>query len=261
MKLSCQEGMVPGKTLEEKLARSEQYGFEGIEFGGSGLAQRRREIARLTAKGKVKPSSICSGYRGCLLSPEPQDRLLAIGDIKELLQVSADIGAVGLIVVPIFGKPQLPDLSPYQDAVELERELLLQLLEKLSLHAEKVGSVVLLEPLNRYETHFVNRLEQAVEIVRKINSPGLKIMADFFHMSIEEANIPQAIREAGELIWHVHLADSNRLLPGWGHTDFKAGFQALREAGLDKYMALECSIPGDSEVDLPKTVKYLKGWM
>ncbi len=63
MKLSCQEGMVPGKTLEEKLARSEQYGFEGMEFGGSGLAQRRREIARLTAKGKVKASSICAGYR------------------------------------------------------------------------------------------------------------------------------------------------------------------------------------------------------
>ena len=80
-------------------------------------------------------------------------------------------------------------------------------------------------------------------------------------MSIEEANIPQAIQEAGELIWHVHLADSNRLLPGWGHTDFKAGFQALKKTDFDKYMALECGIPGAPEVDLPKTVEYLRGWM
>ncbi len=261
MKLSCQEGMVPGRSLEEKLARLEQYGFEGIELGGSGLTQRSREIARLTAKSKVKPSSVCIGYRGCLLSPEPQERELAVRDMKELLQACADIGAAGVILVPIFGKPQLPDLSPYRDAVGLEQELLLRLLEEISLYAEKVGSAILLEPLNRYETHFINRLEQAVEIVRKINSPGLKIMADFFHMNIEEADISKAILEAGELIWHVHLADSNRLLPGWGHTDFKSGFQALKKVGFDKYMSLECGIPGDPEVELPKTVEYLKGCM
>ncbi len=261
MRLSCQEGLVPGKTLAEKFAKLEQYGYDGIEVSGIGLAQRSKEIAKLAASNKVKPSSVCIGYRGCLLSPEPQERQLAVKDIKELLEVCADIGAIGLIVVPIFGKPQLPDLSPYGDAVQLERELLLRLLEDLSLHAEKVGSAILIQPLNRYETHLLNCLAQSVEIVRKINSPGLKIMADFFHMNIEEPDIPQAILKAGELIWHVHLADNNRLLPGLGHIDFKAGFQALKKVDFDKYMALECRNPGDPEIYLPETATYLRKCM
>ncbi|MEM2936505.1 MAG: sugar phosphate isomerase/epimerase, partial [Candidatus Bathyarchaeia archaeon] len=86
----------------------------------------------------------------------------------------------------------------------------------------------------------------------------VKIMADFFHMSIEEADIPASIKKAADYIVHVHLADSNRLLPGHGHTDFKRGFAALKKIGYRNFMALECGIPGDPEIELPKCVKYLK---
>ena len=64
-------------------------------------------------------------------------------------------------------------------------------------------------------------------------------MADFFHMSIEERDIAASIADAGDWIAHVHLADSTRELPGYGHTDFESGFAALKETGFDKFMSLE----------------------
>lgn len=184
-----------------------------------------------------------------------------MADIKELLQIAADLGAIGLIVVPIFGPPRLPDLSPYASPVELEHQLALKLLDEMGEAAVKAGAILLVEPLNRYETHFINRLEQAVDICETVGNPNVKIMADFFHMSIEERDIPASIRAAGDWIYHVHLADSTRLLPGHGHTDFKSGFAALMDLGYDKYMAMECGIPGPAEIELPKSAQYLKSQM
>ncbi|HID05862.1 MAG TPA: sugar phosphate isomerase/epimerase [Armatimonadetes bacterium] len=261
MKLACQEGLVPGASLEEKLDKLAEWGYEGIEFGGAGLAERADAIKRAVEGHPVRVSTICAGYRGTPLDADTETRQTAVRDIKELLSIAADIGAVGLIFVPIFGGPRIPDLSPYKSAVEMERELLLCLLDDLGEHAERVGAYLLLEPLNRYETHFLNRLEQAVEICNQVGNPYVRIMADFFHMNIEEADIPASIRQAGEWIYHVHLADSNRLLPGLGHTDFQSGFVALKEIGFDKYMALECGVPGDPNELLPKTAAYLKECM
>lgn len=261
MKISAQEGMVPGKTLAEKLDNLEKYGYEGIEFGGGGLEARQDEIIKAVSQSKVKPSSICAGYRGCLLDPSKEQRDLAMFDMKKLLTVAGNIGAVGLIMVPIFGGPRIPDLLPYKSVRELQMELLVTLLKELGDYAKEAGSIVLVEPLNRYETHFINRLEQGVEVCKKVNSPNVKIMADFFHMSIEERSIPKSIEEAGEYIYHMHLADSTRLLPGYGHTDFKTAFDSLKKVGFDKYMAMECGIPGDSAVELPKSANYLKQWI
>ncbi len=261
MKLAAQEGMVPGRTLVEKLDNLEKYGYEGIEFGGRGLEERQDEVIDAVSQSKVKPSTICAGFRGCLLDTSKEQRDLAMSDMKKLLKVAANINAVGLIMVPIFGGPRIPDLSPYKTARELEMELLVTLLKELGSYAEEVGSIVLVEPLNRYETHLLNRLEQGVEVCKRVSSPNVKIMADFFHMSIEERDIAKSIEEAGEYIYHVHLADSTRLLPGYGHTDFKSGFAALKKIGYDKYMALECGIPGDREVELTKSAEYMKQWI
>jgi len=270
MKLACQEGMAPSGTLQEKLDYLAEYGYEGIEFWGAqfvdtdtdGMRKERvAEVRRLTENHRVKPSTICAGYRGALLDADRHQRELAVHDIETLLYAAGEIGAVGVIVVPIFGSPRIPDLTPYATALELEAELLCKLLEPLSKVAEKAGSYILLEPLNRYETHYMNRLEQAANICHRVGSPNLKLMADFFHMNIEERDIPAAIRGAKEYLAHVHLADSNRLLPGYGHTDFRSGFAALREIGYTGYMALECGIPGDPREELPKCAHYLRAQM
>lgn len=258
MKLACQEGLVPGNSLPERLEKLAAWGYEGIEFWGGGIKERVAEIQSALKHSPVRASTICAGFRGCLLDADPAQRELAMHDIRDLLYVAGDIGAVGLIVVPIFGGPRIPDLRPLASPEQLERDLLLKLLEDLLPTAEKAGAHLLLEPLNRYETHFLRRLEQAVAFCEALPHPNLKIMADFFHMAIEEADIAASIRAAGAHLAHVHLADSNRLLPGQGHTDFKSGFEALRAIGYTGYMALECGIAGDPEVELPRAAAYLK---
>jgi sugar phosphate isomerase/epimerase len=258
VKIACQESLLPGRDLLEKAENAKKFGFEGIELWGSGLKERVGEIKKVMDKVGIPVSTICAGYRGTPLDADRSQRELAIEDSKEILSVAADLGAVGMIFVPIFGHPRMPDLSPLYNPYELERELLLKLLDDLGAHAEKVGTYLLLEPLNRYETHFINRLEQAVWFCEKVGREGVKIMADFFHMSIEESDLAQAIRAAGPYIKHVHLADSNRLLPGWGHTDFKTPFAALKEIGYENFMAMECGVPGNPEESLPKSVNYLR---
>ncbi len=258
MKLACQEGLVPGNSLPERLERLAEWGYEGIELWGGGLKERVAEVQDALKSSPIRVSTICAGFRGCLLDANPTERELAMRDIRDLLFVAGDLGAVGLIVVPIFGGPRIPDLSPLATPMQLEQDLLHRLLEDLAQTAEKAGSLILLEPLNRYETHLLRRLEDAVAVCQAINHPNVKIMADFFHMSIEEANIPEAIRNAGEWIAHVHLADSNRLLPGQGHTDFGAGLNALKEIGYTGYMALECGIAGDPTEQLPRTAQFLR---
>jgi sugar phosphate isomerase/epimerase len=261
MKLAVQEGMLPGKTLVEKMNNCKKFGYEGVEFWGSGLAARVDEIKAACAKTGVAASTICAGYPGCPLDASKEERDRAFNGCLELLEVAGEIGAVGLIFVPIFGGPRVPDLSPFKTAVETETEILVRLCKQLAKKAEKCKTLLLLEPLNRYETHLLCRLEQGVEICERVNAPGIAIMADFFHMAIEEQRIDKSIEKAAKWIAHFHLADSIRWLPGYGHTDFKSGFAAVKKIKFRNYMALECHIPGDPLVELPKCAKYLKGCM
>jgi len=250
MKLSCQEGIVPGRDLNERLDNLAKYGFEAIEFRGSDLYGRAEEIIKATSGHQIKPSSISVGYRGCLLSDKKNERELAVSDIKQLLLIAKEIGALGLVTVPIVGEAQINDLSPNRNQRQLEEELLVVLLKELSDYAKELNTFIFLEPLNRYETHLINTLQQAVDICKKVDSPNVRVLADFFHMSIEERDIPTSIRAAGEYIYHVHLADSNRLLPGFGHTDFRAGFEALKSIGYKNYMAFEAGFPGEIRENL-----------
>lgn len=102
--------------------------------------------------------------------------------------------------------------------------------------------MLLLEPLNRYETYFMNTQDDGVALAERINRPGVAIMSDLFHVSIEETDSPAALRRAGTWVRHVHLADNMRLEPGSGCTDFKACLAALADIGFGDYIALECGL-------------------
>lgn len=258
MKIASQLRLVPGSSIKEQIDNLEKWNYEGVEVHGRGLAETIDDVKKAVANSSVKVSTVCSGYRGCALDPDPAERDIMVRDAKEILGMAADLGAVGMIMAPIFGPPRLPDLSPLYTAVELEKLLIAKVVEELGAHAEKVGTLLLLEPLQRGETHFWNRLEQAIECAETVGNPHVKIMADFFHMNIEEADIAKSIAKAGKFIAHVHLADSNRVLPGLGHTDFVPGFAALKKARFRNYMSLECGIPGDPMAALPKCAEFLR---
>jgi sugar phosphate isomerase/epimerase len=115
--------------------------------------------------------------------------------------------------------------------------------------------------LNRYEDHMVNTLGRAAEIVREVGLPSVKVMADTFHMGIEEDDLGGSIRAAGDLIGHVQLGDSGRLQPGVGHLDWSAVMGALRDVGYDGWLAMECGIRGDPREALPKVAELLRPLM
>lgn len=261
MKLAVQDGMLPGRCLREKLDNAAAYGFSGVEVGGGALLNQFDEVAAAFDGHPVKLSTICSGYAGSLVDASRQERDRAAADIARLVQAGGQLGAVGLICVPCFGGRKLPDLSPWKTAESLELDLLVDLLGPLADAAHKANCLLLVEPLNRYETHLLNKLSDAVSVVKRVGRKGVAIMADLFHMNIEEDNVPDAIRAAGRLIRHVHLADSQRLQPGTGLTNFRAAFKALQQAGFKDYMALECGVRGNRAKALAACAKFLKQQM
>lgn len=264
MKLSCQEGLAPGTTFAEKLANLAQYGFVGVELSGGslndpqGFAERKAALA----DSPVKASSICGGYPAELIHADKLRRMACLDAMRRHLDYAAELGAVGPITVPIFNQNErVPDLSPWHTRAEVERELLLAMLRELVPYAEQRGVTVLLEPLNRYEANCLPQQKDGAGIVRELNSPAVRLMSDVFHMHLEEPNLPAAIRECGDAIGHVHLADSTRLEPGSGSIDFRSVFTALKEIGFTGYMAFECGLTGAAGEVLPRSVAYLRECM
>ena len=257
MKLAVREGMLPGDSLEEKLAAARRLGYEGVEIHSSeALARPTEELVGLFRESGVSAANVAGVVT--LLDPDPKARAEGIATLGRRLELSAALGATGVLVVPIFGRALIPDLSPYASAVELERELFVAELGEVARLAESSGSQVFLEPLNRYETHFLNRLEQGVEICRAVASPRVRIMADFFHMQLEEADIAASLRAARHYVVYIHVADSNRKQPGRGHLDLRPGLTALKEIGYNGYLGVECGLIGPVEAALAEAAENVR---
>jgi sugar phosphate isomerase/epimerase len=264
VKLSCQEGLVPGASFAEKLRNLEAYGFEGVELNGNALNSAEGVAERKAAlrDSPVRASSICGGCPAELVHPDPKRRQACADALKRHLDYAAELGAVGPITVPIFNSNErVPDLSPWKTRALMEKELLLAMLHALAPYAEQAGVAVLLEPLNRYESNALPRQADGAEIVRTVNSPGVRLMSDVFHMHIEEVNSPQTLRDVADCIGHVHLADNTRKEPGSGDIDFRAIMAALREIGFTGYMAYECGLTGPAADVLPRSAAFLKECM
>jgi sugar phosphate isomerase/epimerase len=260
MKLSCQEGLVPGENFAEKLRNLDSYGFEGVELAGArlndetGLAERRAALK----DSPIKASSICGGFEAEMVHPDRQRRQKCADTLKRYLDLTAELGAVGPISVPIFNRnDRLPDLSPWKTQHEAEIELLRHVLADLARHAEGLGVCLLLEPLNRYESNSIRDVEEAAELCRAIGGNGVRVMADFFHMHIEQPDTPKSFGAVADVLGHVHLADNTRKEPGTGDIDFAAAFKVLKRVGFDGYMAFECGLTDKAETALPKSVDYL----
>ena len=256
MKVSIREGMIPRETLQDKLDWLQAVGLDAVELHAGTMLLAAEEIREAFAASPISVSAIEGIPR--LLSADPAERDAAKQTIRDRLALAGALGAVGVLVVPQFGRvAALPDLSPLATGAQLERDLLLAQLRELASDAKAAGVSLFLEPLNRYEAYVVNRLEQGAAIAAEVG-PEIGVMADFFHMNIEEADIPASIRANAPHVVYVHVADSNRLQPGRGHLDFRPGFTALKEIGYDGFLGIECRVDGPKETALPESIALLK---
>jgi sugar phosphate isomerase/epimerase len=244
--VAIQEDMLPGRTILEKFEQAKALGIQGIEFWGRDLSPKVPQIVEAVERTGVKAASVNHGRQARFLDPHPIERERALTELRQSIMDAVDIGAKGVIFVPHFFGPLLPDLMPYMTATELEAEMTYTHLRTLSDYADAMDVELYLESINRYETHFLNRLEQAAAITRRVNHPRVKIVADLFHMSLEERDMIQAIRDHKDDIGHVHLADSNRRLPGQGLIDFAAVAKALNEIEYKGWGAFECGEPSNN---------------
>lgn len=222
------------------------------------FAGRRDELAAARAAGVAMPSAVVAmpHFVGDF---DEGDRRTAIEDVKQMLTTLPAAGAAGIVMpngFAVFSK-RLPPFEPPRSDEE-SRAALVESLRELGAHGERVGAKVFLEPLNRYEDYLVNTLADAVSIVEEVGSSAVSVIADTFHMSIEEADLGAAIRAAGAHIEHVQLGDSDRLEPGHGHYDWPETLDALEEIGYDGWLAMECRLSGPPADVLPKVAALLK---
>ncbi len=254
LRLCSQEGRIPGKTLKEKVANLQKYGCVGIEFG-SNPANRLAEI-KDTLKGTgIKVAALCWGsQKGDLVSLDLEKRKSGIEAIKSALNTAAELESNGVIFVPCFHKQS--DLKPE----ELDK-ILFDILPAIGDYAKKVGSRILLEPLTKKETFYINRLEQAVAICNKLNNKGICMMGDFYHMSLEETDQTQAFVTAGKWLHHVHIATrDHRILPAQEPHSFVEGFKGLKQIGYQDFCSLECGCKKGTnpEEEVPKAFDCLR---
>jgi len=262
VKLSCQEQLLPGDNILEKWEFAASAGFDGIELREmDDWSERLGELRTARERGVVF-SSVCVISDRFIGDLDADRRREAVEHMKRLLSGIAELGGIGAITPAAFGltSKALPPFEAPRTEDE-DRRVLLDALEELGKHAEGEGTLVLLEPLNRYEDHMVNRLDQAVELSKAVGRDSVKVMGDLFHMNIEEDDPGDSIRHADGYLAHIHLADSNRAHPGAGHNDFASAFGALSDIGFDGYLAMECGIRGDAETVLPQVVRYLRSLM
>lgn len=260
MKLATQDKPFFPTDLDKKLETARLLGFDAFEIDGGLLIECFEEVKRAKNKTGVPVVTACGGYRGWIGDFDEERRKQAIRDISEILRRLGELGGRGIVVPAAWGmfSKRLPPLVPPRSEEE-DRRVLLDSLEQLNRAAEETGTYIYLEPLNRYEDHMLNRLQDAVSLIVEGNFSRVQVTADFFHMNIEESSIEGSIRQAKDYIGHVHLADSHRFQPGDGHLDFLAGLASLKEIGYDGYLAFECRVRGNPETAYPESVRYIRG--
>jgi sugar phosphate isomerase/epimerase len=260
MKLACQEHMIPGETPLEKWRTIEALGYQGIELRGGGDAEfkvRLPELREAVRQGAFF-SSICGILPVFVGAFEKDKRRDAIERLKVLLTVAGELGAAGVIAPAAYGihSNALPPFKAPRTREE-DHSVLLEGFGELGEHAKREGTKILIEPLNRYEDHMVNRLDQATALCDQIGLGSVAIIADLFHMGIEEENSADSLVAARKWLAHIHGADSNRCEPGAGQTDFSAIRQALDRIDYSGFIALECRLAAGPLAALRNAAKAL----
>ena len=253
LRLSVQQALLPGSTVAEQFTQAAEYGFAGVEINHNDRFDVRQQFEMIDDASKqsgVAVAAICTSSSQDPVYPDLEGRNVRVSELVELVDAASALGAGGVISVPIrpsasFENAQLPELA-------------IEIYERSCSQLGKGDAVIFLEPLNRYEATFLNRVGQAVVLARMVEHPRIKALADLYHMNIEESSLFEPIHEAGDLLGHVHLADNTRDEPGAGMLDFSRAFKALASIGYGGWMSLECrALSGDAEVALPASVRYL----
>ena len=231
--------VISGGSVEEvsgQIRRLAGLGYDAVELGAELPLAEASETRDLIDDAGLSVSSICPSFTAerDLSYPDPEVRENAVCYLREVADLANAVGAPVIIVAPTAFLRTRPIASEGE-----EWGLAVESIRAAGEHAASLGVDLTLECWNRYGTFLLNRLEQAARLWRETGLPNGGVLADTYHMNIEERSLPEAIRTTGTLINHVHLSDSNRAAPGLGHVDYAEVLRALLDIGYPGYLTFE----------------------
>lgn len=214
-----------------------EHGFDGIEVSlfrpvDFAAADIRRGLLE-----NALECTICSVLTGGLsvISEDAAVRCKTLSYMKDCVQAAADVGAE-LIAGPLYSPVgYLPGRRRTAD----EWNWAVECYQQLGAVLESHGVEIAIEPLNRFETYFLNTAEDAVALCEAIHHPRVGILFDTFHANIEEKKLGDAFRNVGPHLKHVHTCENDRGIPGTGHVEWNEVFEALRAVKYDRWLTIE----------------------
>ena len=223
--------------VEGAFALAAELGYDGVELHLRRPEDvDREEMRRLSQHyGLGIPTlgtGMAAGMDGLTFGdPDADIRRRAVERIRAQIALAAELGAAVTIGL-IRGRWGESDR-------QARRADFLDCLQECCEIAAPLGVSLLLEPLNRYDGDCLYTVDEVLGVIAELGAPNLHLLADTFHMNIEEGDMAAAIHRAGAQLGHVHLVDSNRLAPGYGHLDMRGILRALQAIGFDGYLSFE----------------------
>jgi D-psicose/D-tagatose/L-ribulose 3-epimerase len=240
-------------SLSQIARRLEALGYDGVELMGDLARYRGGEVAQILSDHGLAIFSL-TPENVDLAHPDEAVRRRAIDYYLRLLDFAAGLDHPLVSCHGLVGRVRAVTTGAE------EYDLLLQSVCHIASRAQALGLRLVMEVLNRYETHLINTAAEAVRFVANVGADNVGLLLDAYHMNIEEADPAAALRLAGERLWLYHAADSNRQGIDRGHTDFGAQLAALADVGYSGPIILECTAPGPDPFAASKD-KHSLSWL
>lgn len=229
------------ETIETTIRRVSALGYTKLEIAGTPEQYDTKSIRQLMKSHGLScwgSVTLMLGDRNLLARDEAQ-RARSVQYVKDIVRMVKELDGHMVSVVPCTVGKIVPDGRP-----EEEWKWAVAALKEIYDYSEAAGIVIGIEPINRFETYFINRGAQALALAEAVG-PNCGVCLDTFHMNIEEADMFEAIRGAKGKLVGFHVADNNRMAPGMGHLNWKKIIDTLREINYDDVLSVEFCAPLD----------------
>jgi len=226
------------RGFEESIAKAVDMGYHGVELALKTAEEvNPAQIDKWLSQRNMEVSCISTGQVFATLGlyfthPDSSARERVIEVFAGLIRLAKDFGK---LVNVGRARGFIAENQTYDEA----ERLFIDTAQQICDIAGENGVSIVIEPVNRYEINFVNNLDEGAALLAKVGRENLGLMPDVFHMNIEDARIGESLARHSNLVKYIHLADSNRLAPGWGHLDFKDVFSGLRKGRFDGWASIE----------------------
>lgn len=229
------------EPIDLTIRRLARFGYESIEISGEPEKYDTQAVRKLLKDNNVRCfGSISLMFAGRdLIHADPKVRESSVKYIKDCVTMVHELEGRNMSIVP----SQVGKVVP-MDTPEQEWKWAVEGLKEVYAHAEPLGITLALEPLNRFETNFLNRHDQALVLADAVG-PNVGVCLDAFHINIEEADLFRAILKTGKKLYDFHVADNNRMGCGQGDYDWNKVVATLKKAGYKNGLTVEFVAPLD----------------